>query len=308
MAEQWLRKASLMLVNGAAALDLSDLRFTFKSSAADTESPNSVSIRVYNLSEATVRTIRGEFSRIVLQAGYAGNFGVIFDGTIKQYRVGKETATTSYLDILAADGDIGYNFGVVNRTLAAGSSPAERTAVTIAAMGPQTISAGYIPNSPGGILPRGKVLFGMARDYLHSQASSTGSTWSIQNGKINVVPLDSYLPGEAVVLTAATGLIGIPEQTAEGVKVRCLMNPRIIPGCLVQIDNKSVNQTFQANPKGAPVPYDKWAGIQLLASITSDGFYRVYVAEHDGDTRGTAWYSDLVCLSVNPSTQKVRAP
>lgn len=307
MAQQWLRKSSLLLVNGGAALDLSELRFTFKTSAADTESPNSVAIRVYNLADATVRTIGGEFSRVVLQAGYEGNFGVIFDGTIKQFRVGKETATTSYLDIMAADGDMGYNFGVVNKTLAAGSSPAERTAATIAAMAPQGISAGYIPNSPGGILPRGKVLFGMARDYMHTLAQSASSTWSIQNGKVSVVPLDGYLPGQAVVLTSATGLVGIPEQTADGLKVRCLMNPRIVPGCLVQIDNKSVNQTFQTNPKGAPVPYNKWAGIQLLASITSDGYYRVYVAEHDGDTRGAPWYSDLVCLSVNPSTQKVKA-
>lgn len=308
MAQQWMRKASLVLVSGSAALDLSELRFTFKTSAADTESPNSIAIRAYNLSDETVRTIRGEFSRVVLQAGYEGNFGVIFDGTIKQFRVGKETATTSYLDILAADGDIGYNFGVVNKTLAAGSSPAERASATISAMAPHGVSAGYIPNSPGGILPRGKVLFGMARDYMHTLAASGGSTWSIQNGKVNVVPLDGYLPGQAVVLTSSTGLVGIPEQTADGLKVRCLLNPRIVPGCLIQIDNKSVNQTLQSNPNGAPVPYNKWAGLQLLASITADGYYRVYVAEHDGDTRGTQWYSDLVCLSVNPATQKVKAP
>lgn len=289
-------------------LDLSAFHFTFKTVQQDVESPNNCSIRVYNLSRETVQTIsRGEYSRVVLQAGYDGAYGVIFSGTIKQFRVGRESATTTFLDLLAADGDIAYNNAIVNKTLAAGSTPADRVGAAVDAMRPNGVVPGSLMPFTGGVLPRGKVLFGMARATLRAEAAAQGATWNINNGQINIVPLKGYLPGEAVELNASTGLIGLPEQTNEGLIIRCLLNPRIVVGGLVKIDNKSVNQIIQANPSAAPIPYNQYAGLQLLATITNDGLYRVFVAEHTGDVRGKEWYTNLVCLAVDNSTSKVVA-
>jgi hypothetical protein len=305
---QYIRKASLLLVSGDQALDLSDMHFKFRTVQEDEQSPSNCAVRVYNLSDATVKRIRGEFSRVVVQAGYDSSFGVVFDGTIIQYGIGRESGTNTYLDILAADGDVAYNFAVVNASLSAGSSAGERIAKTIQAMEPLGVSAGSIlADGTGGILPRGKVLFGMAKSILRSQVQNVGATWSINSGKINITPLTGYLPGEAVILNSLTGMIGRPEQTQEGIKVRCLINPKITVGGTVQIDNTDINQLVQQNPDAAPVPYNQWAGVQNLASVTADGVYRVYVVEYTGDTRGPEWYADLVCLTVDPSTQKVKA-
>jgi len=302
------RRASLMVVQGEKALDLSDMRFRFSVKQEDAESPGNAEIRVWNLSESTVKSIRGEYSRVVLQAGYQeAPFGVIFDGTIKQYRIGRE-GTDSYLDILAADGDEAYNFAFCSRTLAAGSSAGDRIAAAIQTMSTAGVTGGdvLIP-STGGILPRGKVLFGMAKAIIRSEMPALQTTWSIQNGKVNVIPLTGYLPGEAVVLNSLSGLIGRPEQTIDGLKVRCLINPRIRIGGLIKVDNKSINQTVQQNPDAAPLAYNQYAGLQQLASVTADGIYRVYVAEYTGDTRGQEWYVDLTCLTVDPVTQTVKA-
>jgi hypothetical protein len=307
---QFGRKVSLLLVEGEQALDLSNMRFRFSTMQEDEESPNNCSIRVFNLNADTVRQVQKEYTRVVLQAGYEnGSFGVIFDGTIKQFRIGREgDAVNSYIDILAADSDLAYNYAVVNKTLAAGSGPAERIAVIIAAKSKYGIKPGtlVIP-STGGVLPRGKVLFGMAKTMMRSEVQNIGATWSLQNGQVNVLPLDGYLPGEAVVLSALTGLIGRVEQTQDGIRARCLLNPKVVVGGLVKIDNKSVNQTLRQNPDSAPVAYNQWAGIQNLATVTSDGLYRVYVAEHTGDTKGQEFYTDLVCLTVNPVLEKVIA-
>lgn len=305
---QFGRKVSLLLVEGEQALDLSFLRFRFSTAQEDEESPNNCSIRVYNLSEDTVRKVQKEYTRVILQAGYEnGAFGVIFDGTIKQFRIGREgDAVNSYIDILAADSDLAYNYATVNRTLAAGSSPADRITAIIAAKSKYGVKPGVlvIP-STGGVLPRGKVLFGMAKTMMRSEVQNIGSTWSLQNGQVNVIPLDGYLPGETVVLSALTGLIGRVEQTQDGLRARCLLNPKIVVGGLVKIDNKSVNQTLQQNPDAAPVAFNQWAGIQNFATVTGDGLYRVYVAEHTGDTKGQEFYTDLVCLTVNPVLEKV---
>lgn len=295
-----------------SVIDLSGMHFTFQVNQADQESPNNAVIRVFNLSngpqQSTVQDIiKGEYSRVVLQAGYEnGVFGVIFDGTVKQIRKGRLSGTDTYLDLLCADGDLGYNFSVTNQSLAAGSTPAQRTQAIIDSMKPLGIKAGSLAPATGGVLPRGKVLFGMARALMRAEVQTQGATWSISNGEINIIPLDGYLPGEVVTVTALSGLIDLPEQTDNGIAFKMLLNPKIVPGGLVKIDNKSVNQTIQANPNAAPVPFNQWTGVQLLADVTSDGIYRVFVAEHEGDTRGQAWYTKVVCLSVDSVTKQVK--
>lgn len=308
--ELYLRKCGLYVVAGDQALDLSNMHIRFDTKQEDEESPNNARIRVYNLTRETVARIQGEYVRVVLNAGYDASYGVIFDGTIKQFYVGREDNKNTFLDILAADGDRAYNFALVNKSLSAGSTPEQRVAALMEAMSEKGVTRGQttVP-STGGILPRGKVLFGLARAGLRGQVQNFGASWNIQNGQINITKLDEYLPGEAVVLTSRTGLIGRPQQTQQGIYARCLINPRINVGGLVKIDNNSINETFQEGDfafPGVQLPYNQRVGLQRFADVTADGIYRVYVSEYTGDTRGTPWWQDLILLAVDPSTMKVK--
>lgn len=308
MTDQWIRKASLIVAGSNEAIDLSELQFRFTVRNSDDEAPNNASIRVYNLTQATVRKIidKGEFTRVILQAGYqTGRFGVIFDGTVTQYGIGKENNVDSYLDIMAAHGDVPYTFGMVNQTLAAGSTALDRYH-TIAKQ------AGLIadPNASltltGGILPRGKVLWGMAKTQLRDLADSNDCRWSIQDGVAVMIPNTGYLPGEAVVLNSQTGLIGVPEATDGGINVQCLLNPLIKIGQRVQIDNKSINQIKNLSS----ISYASRSNLSLPATVTHDGFYRVMIAEFTGNTRGEEWDTNLVCLAIDstaPAEQSVSA-
>lgn len=304
-----MRRSSLILANNTDALDLSDMHFRFQTVQEDHESPSNCSIRVHNLTDDTLKRIKAEYGRVILQAGYESSYGVIFDGTIKQFRFGREPdGMNTYLDLLVADGDIAYNYAVVNKSLAAGSTQEQHREASLEAMRTLGLKVGHVQvdeGSGGVILQRGKVLFGLAKGRLRGQVQNAGATWTIQDGKINIVPLDGYLPGEAVVLNSRTGLIGRVEQTAQGMQARCLLNPKITVGGLVKIDEESVNQTIQKGG-GQLLAYDKYAGIQHLASVSGDGLYRVYSAEYVGDNRGQDWYTDIICLSVDPNTLKVK--
>jgi hypothetical protein len=35
--------------------------------------------------------------------------------------------------------------------------------------------------------------------------------------------------------------------------------------------------------------------------LNADGLYYVMIADHQGDTRGLAWYSELLCLAIDAS-------
>ena len=88
------------------ALDLSALRIKFQVKMTGTATPNTADIRVYNISQDTAFQIQKEFTKVVLQGGYQANFGVVFEGSIKQVLIGRESATDNFIDIIAGDGDI----------------------------------------------------------------------------------------------------------------------------------------------------------------------------------------------------------
>lgn len=291
MSKQWLRKISLVVGdNSGSALDLSALRIKFSTKKGDLQTPNSADIRVFNLSEDTANRVQKEFTRVALQAGYAENFGVIFRGNIKQVRRGRENGTDTFLDIFAADGDAAYNFAVVNQTLAAGSGHKDVVATCGAAMQEHGVTQGSTPDLAGPQLPRGQALYGMARDYMRTSAEGTGTSWSIQDGQLTMIPRTGYLPGQAVVLTAKTGLIGTPEQTQEGVRARCLLNPQIRVGSRVKIDNSSILK--------AKIDMN-YTAINMTPKVAQDGFYRVLMAEYVGDTHSQDWYTNLTCLGLD---------
>lgn len=298
MTQQYLRQAQLVVGNASGKqLDLSQLQFRFRIARGDIQTPNAADIVIYNVADATATAIQKEFTTVTLQAGYAGSYGVIFTGTIKQVRKGRENATDTYVAVTAADGDGAYNFGIVNMSLKAGSTPQQQIAAIVAALdSSHGITSGTIQVG-GQALPRGKVLFGMARDHLRNIASTYQTSWSIQNGKLNMVALNNFVPNETVVLTSATGLIGIPEQTQDGIKVRTLLNPNIKIGGSIKIDNKSIINQYRFG-----VNVNSQANNALLNQsihLNADGLYKVLWVDYIGDTRGQEWYSDMTCLAID---------
>lgn len=299
MTQQYLRQVSLVVGDASGnGLDLSDLHLKFETHRGDYQTPNWCVIRVYNLSDATVKQLQAkEYTKVTLKAGYAGNFGIIFQGTVKYKYKGHESNVDSYLDIIAADGDSAYNFAVVNTTLAAGSTPQQQfDAVMKATTGYNVTAAEVQPPLNTNTLPRGKVMFGMARDCMRVLADNNNCSWSIQDGKVQLVSQTAYIPGDPILLNSATGLIGFPEQTLNGLIVQCLLNPNIKIGSRVQINNADI----------LPFELDVslQAGIQqsfLDQMKDDDGQYKVLVAQHIGDTRGNPFYTRLICIGINGS-------
>lgn len=297
-------------------LDLSAFRIQFSVTAMDADAPPTALIRVMNLADSTVQKIQNEFQNVTLQAGYeGGNFGVIFQGSIVRIRKGRLSNIDTFVDIMAANFDAIYNFGVVSKTLKAGATYQDRaTAIqqgvadSPAAQGtPSALAGGMqygnIPSSfnTGGTLPRGKVLFGMARDHLQDLADTAGCSWSVgPDGKVSFLELtQSGYPGQAVVITAQTGMVGIPEATQQGIEVKCLLNPLIRIGTQVQLDNASINTTQNLQATGFPA----YGDFAFFANTSDDGFYRALVVEHEGDTRGHGgdWLTKITALSLDSS-------
>ena len=293
MTRQWIREASLTIEGASGSIDVSELRIRFKVNQNTLQRPNSAEITITNLSNETANKIQKEGKLVTLTAGYEGASKLLFKGDIIQKRKGRENPVDTYLTILATSGDKAYNFAVVNKSLAAGHTFRDQVNAAFEPMKEHGITLGHIGDLGSKIMPRGRTMFGMARDFLRDIAFSTNTAWSIQNNKLQLLENQKTLPGDAVVLNSNTGMVGMPVQTINGIIVRCLLNPEIHPGTRVQINQSSIQQAaFSPN-------YTAEVQNSMLPSIAEDGFYKALVVDHMGDTRGNPWYTDIVCIRAD---------
>ena len=303
MTKQYLRQISLTVESTTQAIDLSQLKITFQVLQANIQSPNICEARVYNLSDQTVKKIRqgGEFTKVTLKVGYQEDNSLtqLFSGTIKQTRSGRLNATDTFLDIFGTDADRPYNQATVNKTIAAGYSLSDLHLALGSSFQALGATVGTVPGDLSAqVFPRGRVLYGMTKDHARDFANTTESDWSLQDGSFVVIPKTGVTTQDAIVLTAFTGMIGIPQQTENGISVRCLLNPKLRYGARLKIDNKSViEQKAQLGDFALNPQLDPNTGKNLY--LDWDGVYKVVWVNHAGDTRDNQWYSDITCIATN---------
>jgi len=325
MTTQYLRRLSLVVARpNGTGLELGGLRVVFTVRRGDIQTPNSLDARIYNLNDDTVNSITTEFTQVVLKASYGDDPPKqIFYGVIKQVRLGREDQKNNYLDITAAVADAPYNFSIAAFTMAKGSTQEGSVQALIATMaraaissptsstGGQAITQGYIPDLSTNQRVRAKVHFGLCRDEMRNLAANADCKWSIQDNagsaEVTLIPQTSFIPGEAVLISPFTGLIGVPEQTQNGLSMRVLLNPAIKIGQLVKLDFSNVNEfRYGLDKEGArtALTLDLWK----TTALNKSGLYYVMRADHYGDTRGNPWYTDLTCLGVDASQPLDSAP
>lgn len=306
MTQQYLRKCQILVGNGTSGFDASALRCVFNVNQATVQSPTSAYVRIYNVSEDSIKKqLSGH--RLVIKAGYDGQFGTIFDGDIIQQISSRENAVDTVLELVASDGLLAYQSAVTVKTVAAGYTVKDLYGAYLDSMKAQGISEGFTPDFGADASPRGRVLYGSTKDYLRDLAWQADCEWAINQRRLDMVPRRAKLDeSKAVVINASSGLVGSPQQTQDGINLTVLLNPKITggqQGSWIKIDNSVVVNkmrvgTANQNSKQLLLILDE-NGFQVTAfpSISQDGFYRVYSASHVGDTRGHSWYTNIVAVA-----------
>ncbi|EIC3241221.1 TPA: hypothetical protein J1Z64_003833 [Escherichia coli] len=324
MSENWMRHFELLLVDDKGdGIKFQDLKvvFTIRKMPATIFNGFVGDFRLYNLSQETRnRILQKEFTRIQVIAGYRGfpdasgnypdaNVGMIFNGDIRYTITGKDNATDTWVLLQCIDGWEGHLNASVKTTVAAGWKYNELFSLAMKSYAPYGISSGTVPAMPETVFPRGRVVYQNTAGLMNNIAGQCRADWWYENNQVNILPEKRYLD-TATVLNADTGLIGMPQQTlGAGVNVRCLINPRIRLGGLIRLDQQSVyraalsdEQTAQSAGRLSETENNGNLYVGGLtgaqpASINTDGDYIVGRIDYTGDTRGQAWYMDLLCLA-----------
>lgn len=290
--------------SGKEGILIKDLRFSFSIEKTLTETLNTSTIRIYNLSPSSRKLVETPNNAVVLKAGYREDKGAltIFVGIVRRsltIREGPDWVTELELD----DGLIAYRDSKFSTSFAPGTLAVNVLTEVAKQFG---LPVGKFPSS---ILdkqyPKGFSFVGRARDGMNKVCNYLGLEWSIQNQEVQVLKKGGSRERTAIVLSANTGMIKSPELEAktmsdklaakqglttnsqgviekksdkllasgktpadrlevQGYKVESLMQPTILPGDVVKVE-----------------------------AVGIDNFFKVEKVTHQGDTHGAEWVSEV---------------
>ena len=258
------RKYSLTV----GTLKIEKLDISFKVVKTLKKEPNTLELTVRNLNEEHREHLAQlEQTTCRLEAGYVGDYGLIFSGDVRDITSTKE-GTEWLTKIPSGDGERSIQRARINESFAPGTplpipikKLAEKMKVGLGNAALQSLQGNF--EGAANEFLTGTVLSGRASTEMDGLLKSAGLEWSIQDGELQLIPIGDVLVGLAVKLAPETGLVGSPTVGNDGVVTfQALLNRAIAPGRSLRIEAEGV-------PKA---------------------FYRAERCEYVGDTRGQDWY------------------
>lgn len=259
----------------AAIIDGLRVKFTVKRTLDP--SPNESTIQVFNLSPHRRAELQRKGTKVVLQAGYEDGVGQIFSGDarrVENIHEGPNWITKFTL----GDGERAFKFARLSETFAPGATVETVVRALAGAMKldpGNAVEATRAAVGPGGLdqYATGYAFHGRAADGLNEVFRSLGLTWSIQDGRLQVLRRADVAVGETVLVSPSSGLIGSP---AFGTPKEKDQEPRLTVKSLLQ-------------------PSVRCGGRIAVESRAVKGQFKVHTLTHEGDTAGGEWYSVIEC-------------
>lgn len=267
MTDELFSRTCSLIVNN---LQVDGLRVVFKVEKSLGKEPNTAEIAVANLSKTSRGGMQSKGSNVVLLAGYEGNGAVIFSGvsrTITHTLEGSDWVTK----ITCGDGETSFTFDRISESFAPGTRVSVVARAIVRAMLVDPGNAFSQVDKLEGKFLQGYTLHGRAAVELDRILRPRGYSFSIQDGRLQILKPSETAVGRAILLTPDTGMIGspelgAPEKTGGGsrLKVKSFLQPSFRPGGTVEVRSR-----------------------------LHTGQFRIEKVSHSGDTSGGDWYSSL---------------
>lgn len=226
---------------------------------------NTASIDFYNLAPQSRAALEESHTKVSLVAGYAGQTRELYNGDVfisTSKRNGADIVTTTEL----LGGGIVSQTCVVSVNVGPGGTNRDvlDQAINAAIASDPTLKRGTVQDLPLIQYQKGfseTAQFSEIMDYL---VDAPDWVWTIQDGVINVCPINGGTGGGGFLLTPDTGLIDVPSKDVEG----------FLGGGSPLYHFKSL-----LNPIMNPLDF-----VSVQSSYVPHGNYQIYYLQHMGDT------------------------
>ena len=251
-------------------LSITDLRMVFEIAKSVDKEPNTATLTIDNCNAQTRAELQQKPLTVQIEAGYGGVYRNLFVGNLlfgASTPAGTEWST--HLELV--DGGRAYSRARITRAYKVGTELRTVLRDTAKSMGLDVPQALLDTSEFSSQVAAGVSVDGVSRDVLTRLLAPYGYTWSIQDGKLQVLRADQSLANEAWLVNEDNGLIGSPEYSApeNGSRSRTLtfanlLYPELTPGGKVQVESRQIN-----------------------------GLHRIKSVKHSGDTYGTEWTTEV---------------
>lgn len=265
------------------------LKISFSIDKDLTKQTNKSTLKIYNLSETTRKSLEKPDIKCEIFAGHKENDGVIriFSGTVTQAH-SKDNGKDVETEFELSDGQIPVRDSEFALSFAPGIAGNAVIRAIAKNMGCPVI---FGEGATFGSFPNGYSFVGKGATALSNICHGSGCTWSIQNGVIQVILENGITANRGIVFAPDSGLIGSPERIIQsnykadkeppkrkqrkkegkdrakkqaGWKIKTLLAPTITPGDAIKIESRIIT-----------------------------GWFKVEAIKHNGDSIGQNWTSEI---------------
>lgn len=229
------------------------LHIEFSAQKADTESPNTGKITIWNLNDKHLAALSEKDCVVSLRAGYNSHLSLIFAGIVSYASTVKEGADRK-TEIEVVDSLVELRDTYIS--VSYGGTVNWKTIFDdIAAQMGVAISYAHDASFTD---VNALTFVGQAKNLLSKGCSCCGLAWSLQNGILQVKHPRGVMSKEVYLLSAQTGMIGIPSRvvvsedketgvTTLGWDVEYLLNGAIGIGDYVKVESSTVTGYFRVH-------------------------------------------------------------
>lgn len=245
MGKYWIRQTEI--IAGGRKYHSDDLDIDFDVPFDNDEEPDIAGVTVYNLSENSIHAIK-KGQNVIINAGYKGDTGTIFMGTI-QKAISRWENVDKVTELTIGDGSQQWLTKHVSKTYAENISASALLRDLTSMFG---LELGKLQLKNDITYPKGRVINAMLKDAVKQIVNECDSQFNISKGKIIIIPFGGGIQ-TGFLLNSDTGLIGSPEafekeedsKTIRGYKIQMLLNHRITVNSIIQVQSKTANGTYR---------------------------------------------------------------
>lgn len=229
------------------------LRINFSIEKADTETPNTARISLWNLNPEHIAMLNEKDCMVKLRAGYRlGNVTLVFVGDITYVKTIMDAADRETI-IEVADGRVCLRDTYVAKSYAGVINTKTIIEDTAGEMG---VAVTFSYNAEFADFPNGFSFIGPARVCLDKACATSNLQWQIYNGVLQIKNSRDTMDREVYVLSPESGLLGIPKRITysedgsgtdeqPGWEVEYLLNGAINISDFVRLESKFVQGFFR---------------------------------------------------------------
>ena len=228
------------------------LRINFNIEKADTETPNSARISIWNLNPEHLAILNEKDCMAKLRAGYAGRMALCFVGDVTYVKTIMDGADRETI-MEVADGRVCLRDTYVSLSYSGVINAKKIIEDTAGEMG---VAVTFSYNAEFADFPNGFSFVGPARVALDKACRTSDLQWQIYNGVLQVKKRRGTMDRHGYLLSPETGLTGIPKRIVYGEEghglgeqpgweVTYLLNGAIGISDFVRLESKFVKGYFR---------------------------------------------------------------